>query len=187
MNKNNLYNILKKYRLDDTYHQKLILFCNYNDIRLSHIYKLKQKITKQIGGGVAGGNTFITNIDKFTYTIKYLKSNENDKRIIIIDSDQIEGNCITLKYNKGSSILEIVAINSLLKCYSTNNELDIDAKSGSIMMKIIINFAKHYKFKSIILDDVSTYKCDTEKKNIYYNLSRVHTLCYGQPRQRKYR
>jgi hypothetical protein len=51
------------------------------------------------------------------------------------------------------------------------------------MMKIIINYAKDHKFRYIYLEDTSTYKCDTEKKNIYYHMPSVHTLCYGRPWQ----
>jgi hypothetical protein len=185
---NNIFSIAKKYINSyndyNSYLQNIILYSQEHDIKITDKYKLTQKIKrkyKNTNNDVQfGGDSFKTTIGEFIYEIDYYKTKENNKRFIFIDSKSVEGNCITLSY-ESKDILNIVAINSLSKCYLSTEKLDLDNKNGTIMMNIIINFAKKYKFKSIILDDRSTYYCETEKKKIMYNLSYVHTLSSGEP------
>jgi hypothetical protein len=160
---------------------------NINNIKQIHqIYQTQQ----------FGGSTFTTDLSSFDpnlnykYTIKYYKSTGNNKKEIIVESVQTEQStnytdCISVAYENKDK-LDIVTLKSAKTCYTitdTNNNIVTNQRnnSGTIMMYIILSYAKKHKFKSITLLDKAEYICETEKEKIKYNMSYVGTLCDGQP------
>ena len=157
-----------------------------------------------------GGGEFTTNLKSFdpslnySYIIKYYKIDNKDKthknrKEIVITSDGSDPSynkiCISLSYESKNK-LDIVSLSSESKCYTikdeNNNEITNQRlNSGTVMMYIIISFAKKHKFKSITLLDKAESVCvacshsgrqsDTQKELIKYNMAYVGTLCDGHP------
>ena len=126
---------------------------------------------------------FKTKINDHKYEINYYDIVESNKTIIMFgyDSDP-DKYCISLKVDKSEpDILHIISVESLEQCYKSTNKSDFNKKKGSVLMQIIIKWAKENNYKKIYLDDISTYKCDTENQTIYYDMKHVHTLTDGYP------
>ena len=174
---NSLFGIYKKHFSEKTFDrslQQLNLFATNNNIS-----KLKNNIilSKTYNG------TFKTKINEYKYDINYYDIVESNKTIIIFgyDSDP-DKYCISVKIDKSEpEILTIITVESLNQCYKTNDKSDLERKKGSVLMQIIIKWAIQHNYKKIYLDDVSTYKCDTEFQTIYYDMKHVHTLTDGYP------
>ena len=118
----------------------------------------------------------VTKIDNKEYSIDYYKTKENfDNKeyvFVYIYNKNKKNNCVVLNYyNK--DILNIVSIESDYGCYNNNDK----ERSGDILMKIIINYAKDKGFKKIELEDKSKYDCKRSDKSNYliYNLTIVHS------------
>ena len=58
---------------------------------------------------------------------------------------------------------------------------------GTILMKLIILFAKHNKFTSIVIEDESKFYCnDSPVDKLFYELKYVHTMTKGVPYYAKF-
>ncbi len=146
-----------------------------------------------------GGGEFTTNLKSFDpslnylYTIKYYKTNSNNeinkRKEIVITSEGSDHNynklCISLSYESKDK-LDVVSLSSESKCYTIKDENGNEItnqrlNSGTIMMYIIMSYAKRHKFKSITLLDKAEFTCNTQKEPIKYNMAYVGTLCDGHP------
>ena len=175
--KYSLFGIYKKHFSEKTFDQnlqQLNFFATNNNIP-----KLKNDIilNKTYNG------IFKTKINEYKYEINYYDVIESNKTIIIFgyESDP-DKYCISVKIDRTEpDILTIITIESLNQCYKTDDKFDIERKKGSVLIQIIIKWAKINNYKKIYLDDISTYKCDTEFQTIYYDMKHVHTLIDGYP------
>jgi hypothetical protein len=71
--------------------------------------------------------------------------------------------------------------------YKIDNRHKDDIFNGTILIKMIIKFAKTYEFKNIILDDKSYYTCNRNiNSKIVYQMKYVHTLTKGIPYYSKF-
>jgi len=174
---NNLFDIYKKHFDEKTFDrnlQQLNLFATNNNIS-----KMKNNIilSKTYDG------IFKTKFNEHKYEINYYDIVESNKTIIMFGySSDPDKYCISVKIdNLEPEILTIITVESLSQCYLSDDKLDIEKKKGSILMQIIKKWAEDNKYKKILLDDVSTYRCDTENQTIYYDMKHVHTLTDGYP------
>ena len=174
---NNIFAIYKKHlskKSFDNNLQYLTLFANYNNI-------LKHKNNFIHNDNYKG--IFKTKLNNHKYEINFYDIKETDKTIIMFNySSDLDNYCISAKVEKNNpDILTIITLESLPNCYQTSDKTDLERKKGSILMQIIIKWAKQNNYKKIYLDDTSTYKCSTQFQTIYYDLKHVHTLTDGYP------
>lgn len=179
--KNNIFGIFKKYYKDELFDKHLThlsLFANHNDIPA---FKNNFILNNQFNG------IYKTKLNDHSYSIHYYDIKESDKTIIMFNYKSEKDYCISVKIDKSDpENVYIISIESLKQCYKTTDLSDIERKKGSILIQIIINWSKDNGYKKIYLDDISTYKCDTEHLKIYYNIAHVHTLTDGYPLYYKY-
>ena len=150
-----------------------------------------------------GGNIFESYYKNNKFNIHYYDSvddTNNNKLIVIyklnkfiddkiIRNDDIKesDHCALLSYSDNETI-KIVIIFSSKECFS---DLDVETgkkvKYGALLLKTIIKLCKHLKFKKIILEDDSKYRCKSnvlmgDKIQPYeysYKIRYVYTLCNG--------
>jgi hypothetical protein len=195
--------ILLKNNINEEYFNNSLI-CNYayfykkNNIDIHDEY-IKSDLTdnnhnsntiqKQIGG-----DTFIKKIKDISYTFDYYKSksedNFNNAIIIKRDSTTEQSNndeysqtkhCALLLYNN-KEILKLAFLNMHSDCYKSIGK----DKSGSILLKLIINFAREQGFKKIILSDQSLFNCKDNEYGVRYEIKYLHTLTHGYSWYSKY-
>ena len=138
---------------------------------------------------------FSANYHNKLYSFDYYKTVDNDNNIIFIKriNSTIKKNeyscnyhCAMLSYyNKDNLFIKIMEYSD--DCIKIDNKQNNDIVNGSILIKLIIKFAKINKFKNIILDDKSFYTCNKNKNDkIVYELKYVHTLTKGIPYYNKF-
>lgn len=118
------------------------------------------------------------------YSLNLLENVDNKEYVFVyIYNKNKKNNCVVLNYYN-RDILNIVSIESDYGYYNNNDK----ERSGDILMKIIINYAKDKGFKKIELEDKSKYDCKRNDKsnNLTYNLTIVHILCNGYSWYHKY-
>jgi hypothetical protein len=87
--------------------------------------------------------------------------------------------------NKDNIYVKIMAYS--YDCIKIDNRHKDDIFNGTILIKMIIKFAKTYEFKNIILDDKSYYTCNRNiNSKIVYQMKYVHTLTKGIPYYSKF-
>ena len=133
-------------------------------------------------------NTFSATYHKKIYSFDYYKTVDDDNNIIFIkrNNSEIKKNefsdnyhCVMLSYqNKDNIYVKIMAYS--YDCIKIDNRHKDDILNGTILIKMIIKFAKTYEFKNIILDDKSYYTCNRNiNSKIVYQMKYVHTLTKG--------
>ncbi len=142
----NIFEIYKKYFDENTFDrnlQQLNLFATNNNIS-----KLKKNLilSKTFNG------LFKTKLNEHKYEINFYDIVETKKTIIMFgynsDPDKY---CISVKIdNSEPEILTIITVESLSQCYATNDKSDLNMKKGSILMQIIIKWAKKIIIKKFI-------------------------------------
>ena len=166
------------------YYVKLDCILKKLKLSLDDIYEIDQK-----GGSK---HTFKTNINSNTYYIDYhtSKTDPTNKLIFIYRQkvpnqtydESLETNytdlkhCALLSYSD-NQILNILLIKTNSDCIRSNNQKQIE-KCGSILLKIIIQFAKTNGFRKIVLEDGSNFYCKDEH-NMYFDLIKGKTLTDG--------
>jgi len=89
--------------------------------------------------------------------------------------------CALLLYDD-NELLKLAFLNMYADCYKTEEK----NKSGSILLKLIILFAKEKGFKKIILSDQSQYNCKDTTYKVAYEIKYIHTLTHGKTWYQKY-
>jgi hypothetical protein len=165
------------------------IFLNNHYLNMIH-YMMDHNIDKRleyINIQEGGDYNYKTKIENKEYSIDYYKTKENfDNKeyvFVYIYNKNKKNNCVVLNYYN-RDILNIVSIESDYGCYNNDDK----ERSGDILMKIIINYAKDKGFKKIELEDKSKYDCKRSDKsnNLTYNLTIVHILCNGYSWYHKY-
>ena len=98
--------------------------------------------------------------------------NQKNKNVIYIATkDKTE--CVMMYYTDHNEVL----VNDLLSykdcCINITNKEN--KCNGLLLMKILMRFLINNKFKKIIIDDQSTYYCNSSSYKLIY----ANTLCYG--------
>lgn len=106
--------------------------------------------------------------NKLVFIYRQKISNQTYNESLETDYTDLK-HCALLSYSN-NQILNIILINANSDCIRTDNQKRIE-KCGSILLKIIIRFAKTKGFKKILLEDVSNFYCKDEH-NMYFDLIR---------------
>ena len=196
-----IIDIVQKYipnmELIDKHYMKIMNF--YDNIGIKFNTKFI-KINSHIQIGGSNIKTFSARYRDNNYSFDYYKSVETlDDHIVIfinkinnkdlIKEYSVNNHCAMLSYSKHDQTqLQIYIIEYCNKCIKTDKEIETKYKpSGTILMKLIILFAKHYKFKSITLEDESKFYCkDSTVDNLRYELKYVYTMTKGIPYYAKF-
>lgn len=199
------YSILSKYVGNNRlvfYQSKLIHFIRSNnidkytdnllinnldqlDFSKSNISNIKHIQTQN------GGSTYLTIIDNLEFKFDYFINKTDDNKIIYISETNDQSGlkyCAMLTYSN-KDILNIALIETPIKCLNimminktdSNEIISTKLKYGTLMIKVIINFAIDNGFKKIHLDDISRFNCIDTKKELSYSLLHVHILTNGKP------
>jgi len=139
----------------------------------------------------SGGSTYLTIIDDIEFKFDYFINETDDNKIIYISdiNDQTSLKyCAMLTYSS-KDILNIGLIETPIRCLNvmiinkkeSKEIISTKLKYGTIMIKVIINFAIDNGFKKIHLDDISRFNCIDRKKELSYSLLHVHILTDGKP------
>ncbi len=189
------YSILKQYVGINRYIFYESTLIHY--IRSNNIDKYAQN--KLIKNTQYGGLQYSTKIDDIELKFEYYINESDDNKIIYIsDLNDKSGlkYCAMLTYSN-SETLNIGLIETPIRCISIGNIININKsdssniinnklKYGDLMMKAIINFARHNNFKKIYLDDISRFNCIDSKRELSYSLVHVHILTNYYPWYYKY-
>jgi len=160
-------------------------------------------IRNQINVQDAGGKVFETKIKNIKYSFEYFKlknpteyDEQNFTNAVVIkrvdeqinEPNQVDEkyasskHCALLLYND-TDLLKLAFLNMYADCYKTEEK---QKKSGSILLKLIILFAKSKGFKKIVLSDQSQYTCKDNTYNTSYEIKYIHTLTHGKTWYQKY-
>jgi hypothetical protein len=175
----NLFGIFRKHFGNKKFYDNLQYITQY-----ANNNNLPKSSNNYILSNTYGGN-FKTKINNHKYEVNVYDVKDIGKKIVMFNyssKSDPDNYCVSLKIDDSEpTILHIITIESVKQCYKTDDQNDFEKKKGSIMMQIVIKWAKTNNYKEIYLDDTSTYRCDTEQKKIYYDMKHVHTLTSGYP------
>lgn len=159
-------------------------FCDRHNIDQSIKYIIN---TNQYGGSIE----FPVKRHDIKYAFYYYKAVDpiNNNKLIFIKQlnkdddeklDEYDNNkhCAMMSYNDNTTLkLDMLRYNS--NCIKTTPEAKTN---GTLLLKMIIKFAKYNGFKKIVLFDESSYEClKGDPYSVKYKLKYMHTLTHGVP------
>lgn len=189
--------ILQEYVNNCHFHN--ILINKHSDFYKKHNINIFSEFTKDdfINDNLnqIGGSVFETNLSNIKYSFEYYKAKSQDgftKAIIIKklnDKENITNNteyyqskhCALLLYDD-NNLLKLAFLNMKTDCYKSEEK----EKKGSILLKLIILWAKKNNFKKIILSDQAMYECKDNNYGVRYEIKYLHTLTHGKTWYSKY-